>query len=665
MSPLSVTLLTTVLLVSMSSLSAENTKASSDIPAKREFPLSTKVNPCDNFHKYVCEGVETSFKLRDDRSRHTFSFSDSSERILEAKKKFFAKINEQKKLDARSLQIKDNYNACMNAAAGAESEKEILKRISTDMANIKTPQDFAKFQIGEIKKGRASFISFDAYSNQDNPKINDIYVTTELMNLPEHSYYENNELMAEYKKLIIDFFKIAEPSLTNEQLSAKADRLIQFEKDFIKVYPYPEVRRQRWSEKRQEKQTDFLAKYPNIHVNELVGLAPKNALISNSLPEALDFYNKSLTVQNLPVLKDFYLYSVGSAILDDSNSEYFNKQFAFNNKYLGGPVSRSERHERCTRKVMYTFPKELDQLLMKDLFPNFPTAKFKTVAEKIRQSIIAGVKNNTWLEPETKAKAVLKVEKAKLYLVKPENSKEWDFIPVQKYSATDRFKNSEIYNKASLAKKIKSLKEGANLQAWDMGPLTVNAYYDPSANKFVMPMGILQYPFFNAEGDIIENLGAVGAVIGHELGHGIDDQGSRYDEMGKLKQWMSMKDLTEFSKRGRKMIEQFNKAGHNGTLTLGENIGDLVGLTFAYQAAFPDGKGKVEDQKKLFIAYGRLWCGVARPKAEESQLKTDPHALGWARINEQVKHQKAFAEAFNCKAGDKMTLPDSERVKIW
>lgn len=664
MSKLSV-LLFAVLLTSAGAFAADTPQPSSEIPAKREFPLSSKVSPCEDFHKYVCDDVEKSFKLRDDRSRHTFSFSDSSERILEAKKTFFAKIGEQKKLDARSLQIKDSYLACMNDKAGAENEKRVVKRIVDEVSALKTPQEFAKYQISQIKAGRASFLSFDGGSNQDNPKINDIYIMTELMNLPEHTYYENKELMIDYKKLIIDFFKIAQPALTDSQLNEKADNLIAFEKSFVKAYPYPEVRRQRWSEKREEKQANFLAKYPNIFANELVAAAPKNILVQNPVPEALDFYNKSLTAENLQVLKDFYIYSFGSAALDDSNPEYFNKQFAFNNKYLGGSLTRSERHERCTRKVMYTFPKELDQLLIKKLFPNFPTAKFKMVAQKIRESIIRGVKNNTWLEPETKAKAILKMEKAKLYLVKPENAKEWDFLPVQKYSSTDRFRNNEIYSQAALAKTIKSFKEGANLVAWGMGPLTVNAYYDPSANKFVMPMGILQYPFFNAEGDIIENLGAVGAVIGHELGHGIDDQGSRYDEVGKLQQWMSMKDLKEFSERGRKMVEQFNKAGHNGTLTLGENIGDLVGLTFAYQAAFPDGKAKVEDQKKLFIAYGRLWCTVARPKAEEAQLKTDPHALGWARINEQVKHQKAFAEAFNCKAGDKMTLPDSERVKIW
>lgn len=638
---------------------------SSEIPAKREFPLNADVNPCDDFHRYVCSKAESAFKLRDDRSSHTFSFNDSSERILEAKKEFFSNIQKQKGLSARSLQIKNNYLACMNEKAGVTNEKKELKKIVTQVRALKSTRAFADYQLKQLRAGDSSILNFFAYSNQDNPKINDAFVMVELMNLPEHSYYEDAQLMADYKKLIADFFRLVEPQVSEEQAAAKADRIIAFEREFIKTYPLPEVRRQRWSEKRQEQRQDFLKKYPNISVSALLNSLPAKTLISNPVPEALAFYNSSLSDDNLELLKDYFIYTYGSSVPDDSLPEYFAKKFEFNHKYLGGPAKRSERDERCTRRVMYTFPKELDQLLIQKLFPHFPTEKFKEVAQKVRESIIRGMKNNTWLEPQTKEKAILKIEKAKMYLVQPETAKEWDFLPVKAYSTTDRFANTRIQSKNSLDKYMKSFREGANLEAWDMGPLTVNAYYDPSANKFVMPMGILQYPFFNSEGDLIENLGAVGAVIGHELGHGIDDQGSRYDEQGKLQQWMSMKDLKEFSLRGSRMIEQFNKAGHNGVLTLGENIGDLVGLTFAYQAAFPDGKAKKEDQKKLFIAYGRLWCEVNLPKAEEQQLKTDPHALGRARINEQVKHQKAFAEAFNCKKGDRMTLPDDQRVQIW
>ncbi len=647
------------------SSTANRIAPSSEIPAKREFPLSAQFKPCDNFHKYVCDEAESAFKLRDDRSRHSFAFNDSSERILEAKKKFFANINSEKKLSSRAQQVKDYYQACMNETAGKQQEALYLKQFVKEVSQLTTPAQFMNYQIESIQQGKASYFGFGANSNQENPKINDIIFISDIRNLPEHSYYENKELMADYRLLVINFFKIIYPSLSMEELAKKADRVIAFEKDFVKIYPIPAVQRQRWSEKRQETQSQFLAKYPHIPFVKISAQAPETAFVFNAIPESLAFLNEKMKPENLEVIKDLFLYSVGEGILDDSNPEYYQKQFAFRNKYLGGAITRSKRDERCTRSVMGTFPKELDQILIAKLFPNFPEQKFQEVAVKIRASIINGLKENTWLMPETKAKAILKMEKAKLFLVKPRNDKEWDFLPVKKFSNRNKLDNAKMSMLRGYQKSITDLKTEVNFEAWGMGPLTVNAYYDASVNKFVMPMGILQYPFFNSDGDIIENLGAVGAVIGHELGHGIDDQGAKYDEVGKLNQWMTMKDLAEFSKRGRKMIDQFNKAGHNGELTLGENIGDLVGLTFAYRAAFPTGEGSVAEKQKLFVAYARAWCNVTRPKAEEQQLKTDPHALGWARINEQVKHQKAFAEAFSCKSGDKMTLPEVERIQIW
>lgn len=644
---------------------AEIAAPTSEIPVRREFPVNESINPCDNFHDYVCSRAEAAFKLRDDRNRHTFSFNDSAERILDAKKSFFKNIDNEKKLSSRSLQIKNYYLACMDSKSGINNEQREIAKLKELVAPVKTPKEFAQLMIRRLLGGEGSILGLGTSFNMDNPKVNDVVFVANYMNLPEFSYYDNKELMKDYRQLMIDFFKLLEPRTDTAILEARVAQVLNLEKQFVDIFPHPEVNRQRWSEKRQEKQTDFLQKYSSIEAGPLFKKFPFQTFILNALPESLQFYNNSLTDENLQTLKDLFVYKNGKEIFDDSNPDYFKKKFDFNAKYLGGPIARADRQERCTKSAMNTFTKELDQLLVKKLFPDFPTEKFKAVAARIRESIIKGLEQNTWLEASSKSKAILKIQKAKLYLIQPENPREWDFVDVRKYSTNDRFSNSRTYQQVSVQKLLKSLKEGSNLAAWEMGPLTVNAYYDPSANKFVMPIGILQYPFFNADGDMIENLGAVGAVIGHELGHGVDDQGAKFDEEGKMLQWMSMKDLKEFSVRSNRLVEQFNKAGHNGSLTLGENIGDLVGLTFAYRAAFPDGQAKPEDQKKLFIAYGRLWCGIARPKAEEQLLKTDPHSLGRARINEQVKHQKAFAEAFKCKDSDKMSLSNEERVRIW
>lgn len=639
---------------------------SSAIPNKREFPLSTQYKPCDDFHKYVCDEAEKSFKLREDRSHHTFAFNDSAERLLDAKKKFFANINKEKNLSPRGLQVKNYYLACMNENAGKKQEVAFIKNLVSEIKNLKSIQEFADFQIRNIAEGKYSFVWFDINANQDQPKVNDLLMGSQLMQLPERSYYYDKALVKDYIQLIADYFRIVLPQISEKESLAKAERIFAFEKEFAEAYPLPEVQRQRWAERRQQTQEAFLKAYPHLRSEALFKQSPEKTVVFNAFPESFDFLEKKFKPENLDLLKDYALFAFGYEKLDDSQPEYFKKWFQFRHKYLGGPPQRSERQERCTRWVMGSFQRELDQILVDRLFPHFPEKKFIQVAEKIRSSIIDGLKNNTWLEPETKAKAILKIEKAKLYLIKPRTEREWNFTPIKKYSNTNKIDNGILLNKAQFEKKVKELKEGVNQEAWWMGPLTVNAYYEPSANKFVMPMGILQYPFFNAEGDLIENLGAVGAVIGHELGHGVDDQGARYDENGKVNQWMTMKDLAEFSNRGKKLIEYFNKAGHNGSLTLGENIGDLVGLTFAYNAAFPKGSTpKAEDQKKLFVAYARVWCEVVRPKAQEEQLKTNPHSLGWARINEQVIHQKAFADAFQCKKGDKMFLPDEDRVRIW
>ncbi len=641
-------------------------KSSSAIPDTRIFNLDSKVNPCDDFHQYVCGDAESSFKLRDDRSSHTFAFDDSDERLLEKKKTFFKNIKNEKKLSDRSLQFKDYYMACMNKTEAMKEEKQAVASLIKETNGIKTIADFVKLNQENLTNEKWGMVAYEILPNTDNPLVYDLTFDVTLMGLPEHSYYDNPELVEAYKILMSEFLNTLFPKESKADHLKRAQAIVDFEKRFKEAYPFPAEFRQRYTQPRKVSRADFFKQTSVIGLEEFFKKnIPDFVQLRDFIPESFAFMQKEVNEANLQVLKDMYTYRNAREYMDDAYPELFKKRWAFRHKFLGGPISRSDRQERCTGSVMGAFNREFDLEMLPRVFPQFPREKMMLVAEKIRASILAGIEKNNWLSSQSKKGALEKIRTAKLQLVQPTTDKEWDFKDIEKYSSTKPYSNGKILANASHARSFKKLKEGVNQEAWGMGPLTVNAYYSPDKNKFVLPIGILQFPFFVAEGDLIENLGAVGAVIGHELGHSIDDQGAKFDASGKLNQWMTESDVTKFKERGARMMDQFNKIGHNGALTLGENVADLVGLTFAYNAAFPENKGTTPDKQKFFVAYGRLWCNVMREKAQEMQLKTDPHSLGWARINEQVKHQPGFYEAFACTDKNKLFLSEKDRVKIW
>jgi putative endopeptidase len=638
---------------------------SSAIPDRREFPVNPNVSPCENFYEYACSSVISSFKLRDDRSSHTFAFSDSRERILDKKKAFLLDLDQQlksgKALSERSKTLATVYGACMNVDARKAEEQELVKSTLAKLAKIKTRPEFVQFLAEQRAASEPTFIDVGSTANQDNPDRYDFLFMGSLMTLPERSYYLKPEVAADYQKVVASFFS----TIGDKKAAELAKSVVAMETDFAKVFPLPAEMREIYSRKSSITKAEILKKYPSFQLAKELERVPANTNIRHFVPETYAWLEKALAKDDLNKLKAIYAYQALAPLMDDAYPDFFNTRFAFRQKHLGESKVRPERQERCTQLVMRSFNKELDAELLPLMFPDFPEEKFIALAESVRSSIIEGVNQNQWLTAEGKAGAIAKMKNAKLHLVKPRNEEEWYFNPPASYTATAPLANQTALEKVQTERMFKELNENRNKDRWAMGPLTVNAYYSPSDNKFVMPIGILQYPFYDPKIAVETNLGAVGAVIGHELGHGIDDQGAKYDDTGKLRQWMSHQDVDNFKKRGLAFVEQFNAIGHNGELTLGENIGDLTGVTFAYRAAFPEGKGDKDKKKDFFLQYARVWCGIELPKMSEALLKTDPHSRGWARVNQQMKNQPAFAEVFSCKKTDAMVLPEDKQVKIW
>jgi len=632
------------------------------IPEKREYPLSKTVKACEDFHQYICGPVEASFTLPKDRNYWVFSFVDNSEKLLQAKKNFFQLIgNGFRPSGERIPQVTDYYLACMDQDASKKDETKAVREEIETLEKVKNLKDLQKLSKERIFSPYLSFSGFDSTADQDRPEEFDLLVYGRVMSLPERSFYENKELVADFTRVLELFFE----NIKVDHPKERASKVVAFEKKMAQAWPLPSEIRDRYNSNTYKPREWFLKQYPEMGFDEMFTRFPKALRIRDLTPEALKFLDGQLASGDLETLKSVFLFRDLKSVLDSAYPKFRQAWVDFTHKHLGGPQERPPLQERCTTKAMDSFSFEVDEYLIPILFPDFPREKVVELVKKVRDAHIEKIKNNLWLSEGAKSEAQRKLETAKLFLVEPQTPEEWDFNPIEKYDSKTPVQNERKLEQAQIEKSLKELQGKRPRSRWGMAPLVLNAYYDGSDNDFFLMQGILQPPFFQADADPIENLGGIGAVIGHELGHAIDDKGSMYNSKGEFKQWMTKKDLQEFKRRTEVLVKRFDAIGHNGKFTLGENIGDHEGLGAAYLAAFPADKGSKEEKQKFFAAYARLWCAVVDPKYEKTLLKIDPHAASWARINEQVVQLQGFYEAYDCKAGDKMYVAPKERISLW
>ncbi len=629
----------------------------------RKYSLDETTPPCADYHAYICGPLEKSFKLPPDRARYTFAFSDSREALLSYKKNYFQVLRNRKPRTQIEERLKNAYLACMDEAARKSDEERHIQRIRHELSRIENRSQLLDYFAEKVFSGDAAFLALRSKSNFDDPLFADAFLLPTPMSLPVPENYEDEDIEMDLIDLFQTFFK----ELDLKDPGVKARRLFSFEKRLARSYPTPVEFREVMSRKSPAKRSE-LKKLRNLRTSKILQRVPKKTNFDKIARAALVQLNADLGRLPVEDLKDFYLYHAVSEFIEDSHPTFGTRSFEFARKYLGGPAVRPARDESCTSYLMKTYPMGLDSTLLPEIFPKLPKERFLDLAETIRSSLIESIEENTWLSETGKVGAIKKIKTATLMLISPETETQWNFRP-----ETDVHPERMIENQITLRRAIKNqeLTEfGVALpkDRWRKGPLDVNAYYVRSLNQLVLLAGILQPPFYDEAQTRVQNLAGIGTVIGHELGHGIDDKGRLYDERGRLRNWMTEGDRKNLEARSLPLVQEFEAVAHNGRLTLGENTGDNVGLSTSFRAAFPmyqEGKYSRDTLREFFVHYGRTFCEVQTGSSKRLHLRTNPHSLGKERINRQVRQQAGFAEAYACKEGDPMYLPKHKRIRIW
>lgn len=354
------------------------------------------------------------------------------------------------------------------------------------------------------------------------------------------------------------------------------------------------------------------------------------------------------------------------------------ENFAFYGKAVNGTPEQEARWKRALGAVNGSMGQALGQLYVKEYFPPEAKARAQELVDNVRNALKARIENLDWMSPETKAKAIAKWATFLPKIGYPDNWRDWSGLNITADSHYANVRAARVFNQRfNLAK----IGKETNRYEWGMTPQTVNASYSPSTNTINFPAAILQPPFFYAKGDDAINYGGIGAVIGHEAGHGFDDQGSQFDGEGNNTNWWTAEDRKRFDERANKLVAQADEYAPmanypdkkvNGRMTLGENIGDLGGLNMAYDAMVKATAGKpdamldgMSRDQRFFMNWAKVWAGSIRDQAQLTRLNTDVHSPASFRANGAPSNMPAFAKAYGCKAGDPMVRPDEKRVVIW
>lgn len=646
--------------------------------------MDSTVNPANDFYMYVNGKWMKTAKIPEDRGRWgAFEALDKkadSQSLAVLEKAVKSNEFDSKSDEGKAVTLfKTVMDSAQRNAQGMAPLKPYLSKINA----IKTSDDINNYLIEMATKDESSFFGISVESDAKNSNKNVVYVTPPALGLPDKEYYLKTDdksatIQNEYMKLIADIFvstgaspekAISDASLVYEMEKSLAVQMLSKEQKRNPVLLYNPISFEQFSKNNSKIKFKEILNKLKINTDTIVVSEPK---FISALPTSIN------NVESSKLLLSWSLIRSASRYLDDKTEKRF---FEFYGKKLRGTPAMQPRKERALDEVNRSIGEALGKLYVKEYF----SENSKNAAKQLVSDLIAAytvrIKNLDWMSAGSKEKALKKLNKIMIKIGFPDKWRDYATMNIKGYNEGGNcFENILAAREFETLRNASKFGKPVDKSEWLMNPQTVNAYYNPQYNEIVFPAAILQAPFFDFRNDAAVNFGGIGAVIGHEISHGFDDEGAQYDENGNLVNWWTEEDLKQFKSRGALLAKQFNAFEAlpgkfvNGEFTMGENIGDLGGVASAYDGLQIHLNRNKEENKKIdnltpeqrfFFSWATIWRNKIRDEELTMRLATDPHSPGYFRAIGPLQNHDGFYKAFNVKPGDKMYKPDSERVKIW
>ncbi len=640
--------------------------------------MDTKVNPGDNFEAYVNGSWLKTNKIPADKSSYG-AFDMLSDKSQKDVKEIIEGVSKGSFADGSDEQkIGDYYNSYMNRkdrdAKGITPIQGDLKTIDA----IATYSDLAAYFGKANRTGIAIPFAISVGEDFKNPKEYMLMTWQSGLGLPEREYYlQTDAKMVEVRKKYVAHVEAMLKLIGIANPTESAASIIALETAMAKV------------QMKKEDTRDASKLYNKYAVANLKTLMPdfdwsamlKNAGIDKqpTLVVAQVDYTKNLNdiIKNTPIAtwKTYLKWSLINNSATYLTTQLDDEHFAFYGKVLNGTEKKQEDWKRAVNSVNDGLGEMVGKLYVAKHFTPEAKERMTGMVKNLLKAYGESIKNLDWMSAATKKQALSKIDKFMIKIGYPDKWRDYSSLKVVK---NDLFGNATRATEFEYNRMLKKLGKPVDRTEWGMTPQTVNAYYNPTLNEIVFPAAILQPPFFDMNADDAVNYGGIGAVIGHEIGHGFDDQGSTFDGDGVMRNWWTPADLTAFKAKTKSLVDQYSSfkafpdLALNGEFTLGENIGDLGGLSIAIKAYKMSLNGKdapVMDGftgiQRVFLGWGQVWLDKPREEALRNQIASDPHSPAKFRINGVVRNVPEFYEAFKIKPTDSLYLAPEKRVKIW